>query len=66
MENASRRSLVSGRSSVGGARFIIDVMSDKGEVLFNGISVKPGKPTASGVVAGKPSSGCRDTSSSSE
>jgi molybdenum cofactor synthesis domain-containing protein len=44
----------SGGSSVGERDLILDVLSDKGEVLFHGISVKPGKPTAFGVVAGKP------------
>jgi molybdenum cofactor synthesis domain-containing protein len=44
----------SGGSSVGERDLILDVLGDKGEVLFHGISVKPGKPTAFGVVAGKP------------
>jgi molybdopterin biosynthesis enzyme len=33
---------------------ILDVLSDKGKVLFSRISVKPGKPTAFGLVGGKP------------
>jgi molybdopterin biosynthesis enzyme len=30
------------------------VISQKGEILFHGIAVKPGKPTAFGLVAGRP------------
>jgi molybdenum cofactor synthesis domain-containing protein len=44
----------SGGSSVGERDLMIDVLSAKGEVLFHGISVKPGKPTGLAVVAGKP------------
>jgi len=44
----------SGGSSVGERDLILDVLSDKGKVLFHGISVKPGKPTAFGIVSGKP------------
>src|SRR5882762_9702392 len=44
----------SGGTSVGERDLILDVLSDKGEVLFHGISVKPGKPTAFGVVGGRP------------
>ena len=32
---------------------ILDVIAAKGEVLFHGIAVKPGKPTAFGIVDGK-------------
>ena len=44
----------SGGSSVGERDLILDALSQKGEVLFHGISVKPGKPTAFGLVHGKP------------
>ena len=44
----------SGGSSVGERDLMIDVLSAKGEVLFHGISVKPGKPTGLAMVAGKP------------
>jgi molybdopterin molybdotransferase len=43
----------SGGSSVGERDLILDVISQKGEILFHGIAVKPGKPTAFGIVAGK-------------
>jgi molybdenum cofactor synthesis domain-containing protein len=43
-----------GGSSVGERDLLIDALAAKGEVLFHGISVKPGKPTAFGTVAGKP------------
>jgi molybdopterin biosynthesis enzyme len=35
-----------GGSSVGERDLVIDVLREKGEVLFHGIAVKPGKPTA--------------------
>lgn len=44
----------SGGSSVGERDLILDVMAEKGEVLFHGIAVKPGKPTVFGVIAGRP------------
>ena len=40
----------SGGSSVGERDLILDVIGQKGEILFHGIAVKPGKPTALGVV----------------
>lgn len=40
----------SGGSSVGERDLILDVIGQKGEILFHGIAVKPGKPTAFGVV----------------
>ena len=43
----------SGGSSVGTRDLILDVMRAKGEVLFHGIAVKPGKPTAFGRISGK-------------
>ena len=44
----------SGGSSVGERDLILDAIAQKGAVLFHGIAVKPGKPTAFGVINGKP------------
>jgi molybdopterin molybdotransferase len=44
----------SGGSSVGERDLILDALNKRGEVLFHGISVKPGKPTAFGLVNRKP------------
>jgi molybdenum cofactor synthesis domain-containing protein len=48
----------SGGTSVGERDLILDVLGNRGEVLFHGISIKPGKPTAFGLVGdrakGKP------------
>jgi len=44
----------SGGSSVGERDLILDVLARKGEVVFHGIAVKPGKPTAFGRIAGTP------------
>jgi molybdenum cofactor synthesis domain-containing protein len=44
----------SGGSSVGERDLTLDVIRAKGTVLFHGISVKPGKPTAFGLVDDKP------------
>ncbi|MBI2222012.1 MAG: molybdenum cofactor biosynthesis protein [Acidobacteria bacterium] len=44
----------SGGSSVGERDLIMDVLHDRGEVVFHGIAVKPGKPTLYGRVDGKP------------
>jgi molybdenum cofactor synthesis domain-containing protein len=43
----------SGGSSVGERDLILDLLSARGEVIFHGIAVKPGKPTAFGKVDGK-------------
>ncbi|HZI80679.1 MAG TPA: gephyrin-like molybdotransferase Glp [Vicinamibacterales bacterium] len=43
----------SGGSSVGTRDLMLDVVRAKGEVLFHGIAVKPGKPTAFGRIGGK-------------
>ena len=40
----------SGGSSVGERDLILDVITAKGEMLFHGIAVKPGKPTAFGRI----------------
>ncbi|HET7697038.1 MAG TPA: gephyrin-like molybdotransferase Glp [Vicinamibacterales bacterium] len=44
----------SGGSSVGERDLILDVLLQRGDVLFHGVAVKPGKPTVFGKVAGKP------------
>jgi molybdenum cofactor synthesis domain-containing protein len=44
----------SGGSSVGERDLILDVLKARGEVIFHGVAVKPGKPTVFGRVAGKP------------
>ena len=46
--------VLSGGSSVGERDLVLDVLRARGEVLFHGIAVKPGKPTAFGLVDGKP------------
>jgi molybdopterin molybdotransferase len=43
----------SGGSSVGERDLILDVIAAKGDVLFHGIAVKPGKPTAFGRIQNK-------------
>jgi molybdenum cofactor synthesis domain-containing protein len=44
----------SGGSSVGERDLILDVLMQRGEVLFHGVAVKPGKPTVFGHIGGKP------------
>jgi len=44
----------SGGSSVGERDLILDVIDQRGDVVFHGIAVKPGKPTVFGRVDGKP------------
>jgi molybdenum cofactor synthesis domain-containing protein len=44
----------SGGTSVGERDLILDALGSRGQVLFHGISVKPGKPTAFGLVNGRP------------
>jgi molybdenum cofactor synthesis domain-containing protein len=44
----------SGGSSVGERDLVIDLMKRAGEVVFHGIAVKPGKPTAFGRIGGRP------------
>jgi molybdenum cofactor synthesis domain-containing protein len=45
--------VLSGGSSVGERDLIVDVLRSMGDLLFHGIAVKPGKPTALGRVQGK-------------
>ncbi len=44
----------SGGSSVGERDLILDVIRRRGQVLFHGIAVKPGKPTVFGEIDGTP------------
>lgn len=44
----------SGGSSVGERDLIRDAIAMKGQMLFHGVAVKPGKPTGLGIVKGKP------------
>lgn len=45
--------VIIGGSSVGERDIAIDVLKEMGEILFNGIAVKPGKPTLAAVVKDK-------------
>jgi molybdopterin molybdotransferase len=44
----------SGGSSVGERDLILDVVSARGTMIFHGVAIKPGKPTAFATIAGKP------------
>ena len=44
----------SGGSSVGERDLILDVIGRKGDIVFHGIAVKPGKPTVFGTINGTP------------
>jgi molybdenum cofactor synthesis domain-containing protein len=44
----------SGGSSVGDRDLVVDLVARRGEMVFHGIAVKPGKPTAFAVVDGIP------------
>ena len=44
----------SGGSSVGERDLILEVIGRKGEIVFHGIAVKPGKPTVFGTINGRP------------
>jgi molybdenum cofactor synthesis domain-containing protein len=46
--------IFSGGSSVGERDLILDAVAARGEVLFHGIAVKPGKPTLFGIIDGTP------------
>jgi molybdenum cofactor synthesis domain-containing protein len=60
LERAIAASLVcdvlvfSGGSSVGERDLILDVIRQRGDILFHGIAVKPGKPTVFGAIKGRP------------
>ena len=44
----------SGSSSVGERDLVPDLVAARGEMVFHGVAIKPGKPTAFARVAGKP------------
>jgi molybdenum cofactor synthesis domain-containing protein len=44
----------SGGSSVGERDLVLDALMARGDILFHGVAVKPGKPTTFGIVNGKP------------
>lgn len=44
----------SGGSSVGERDLIVDAVAARGEMIFHGIAVKPGKPTAFAMIGGVP------------
>jgi len=44
----------SGGSSVGDRDLVVDLVAARGAMIFHGIAVKPGKPTAFALVGGKP------------
>jgi molybdenum cofactor synthesis domain-containing protein len=46
--------LFSGGSSVGDRDLVVDLVAARGRMVFHGIAVKPGKPTAFAIVDGKP------------
>jgi molybdenum cofactor synthesis domain-containing protein len=46
--------IFSGGSSVGERDLLAKVIKEKGEILFHGIQIKPGKPTLLGLIEGKP------------
>jgi molybdopterin molybdotransferase len=43
----------SGGSSVGERDLVLDILTARGELIFHGVALKPGKPTAFGRVGGK-------------
>ena len=51
----------SGGSSVGERDLVLDILTARGELIFHGVAVKPGKPTAFGESAASFSSGCPAT-----
>jgi molybdopterin molybdotransferase len=56
LDACAREDLIvfSGGSSVGERDLILDAVARRGEVVFHGIAVKPGKPTLFGVISGQP------------
>ncbi|MFQ6106967.1 MAG: gephyrin-like molybdotransferase Glp [Thermoplasmata archaeon] len=45
--------IFSGGSSVGETDILVDILEERGKILFHGIQVKPGKPTLCATVEGK-------------
>lgn len=46
--------IFSGGSSVGERDLLVDLIAERGELVFHGIAVKPGKPTLFAMVEGRP------------
>ena len=46
--------MFSGGSSVGERDLVVDAIAARGEMIFHGIAVRPGKPTAFALVRGTP------------
>ncbi|WP_456329533.1 molybdopterin molybdotransferase MoeA [Archaeoglobus sp.] len=46
--------VITGGTSVGSKDLVPEVIEEIGEIVFHGVSMKPGMPTAAGVVDGKP------------
>jgi molybdenum cofactor synthesis domain-containing protein len=46
--------IFSGGSSVGDRDLLVDLVAQRGDMIFHGIAVKPGKPTMFALVGGKP------------
>jgi len=46
--------LLSGGSSVGERDLVPDAIANLGKILFHGVAIRPGGPTAFGIVKGKP------------
>src|SRR5205823_13836640 len=44
----------SGGSSVGDRDLVVDAIAARGDMIFHGIAVRPGKPTAFAILAGTP------------
>lgn len=44
----------SGGSSVGERDLVVDLVKEKGQIIFHGIAIKPGRPTLLGVVGSTP------------
>ncbi len=46
--------LLSGATSVGELDFVPEVIKRRGEIVFHGVSIRPGSPVGFGVVSGRP------------
>jgi molybdenum cofactor synthesis domain-containing protein len=46
--------VISGGSSVGEKDYVPDIISQAGQLLVHGVAMRPGSPTALGIVEGKP------------
>jgi molybdopterin molybdotransferase len=52
--HASDLVVFSGGSSVGDRDLVLDVLRERGTIVFHGIATRPGKPTAFGTIGGVP------------